>query len=102
MYKKIISLMVAVGVVYMGVFSVTNAFALSFGAPINKIPLTSALKLCTESAAEYLDKIESIRASAISLQWSKDQLYTRLRFVKDYWVQVCDEAGIDYTKMPLR
>ncbi len=106
MSKKLISFLIGLGVMAMSVFSVTNALALTVDnemlKPVKGIPLTSALKLCKESTANLLTRIENEHATALSLHLSNEEMQRRIYVIKEYWRQVCTEAGVNYAKLRLR
>lgn len=92
MSKKMSSaLIAAIMVVGLMVFSIANAFALE-GAEPDGTPLTSAKQLCKELKNNYGQTIKDIKAQAISLQLSKEQVNAMIKDVKAYKKLACSEA----------
>lgn len=102
MSKKLISAFVALGVMAMSVFSIANAFALTVDAGLVKgKPLTSPLELCEEATANLLNRIGEVYERGLSLHMSKQEMEYKVYILKEYWRQVCTEAGVNYNKLKL-
>ncbi len=93
MFNKLSTAIVAsLMVATISVFSIANAFALTFDAPDEAPPLTSPVALCAEATVNLNSRIDRINAFGLSTHQSNEQIQAQIKSLKAYWRAVCAEA----------